>query len=137
MVKKCSSSDIRCRGKFVRAKNQVYWKSSRKNPCNGFYFEIKPKGGLSSNQKKSLYAEKGSKDFLRSMRANHTKSKGMTYSSSNYNKSKFLGVGNIKGIYLKPENTSNIKCPKKGGRRIKTQRRRSQRRGQRRTQRRR
>ena len=45
MVRKCSSSDVRCRGKFVRAKNQVWWRANKSNPCDGFYFEIQPKSG--------------------------------------------------------------------------------------------
>lgn len=108
-ARKCSSKSPRCRGKTTKSKKQMYWKAKRADPCDGFYFEIGPKGGLASQQKHGLYPEPGTAEFLKQMRSEHQRHVGNTYSSSRYHKSRLLGKG-PSSESLKPENTPNTYC---------------------------
>ena len=90
---KLLSKSSRYRGIITHAKNQVYWKATRRDTCEGFYFEIRPKSGLASQTNHSLYPDYGSKEFLKQMRYEHQQIIGTTYNSSKYYKSIFLVTG--------------------------------------------
>ena len=107
-ARKCSTKSARCQGRKPTGKKQMYWKAKRNDPCDGFYFEIGPKGGLASQQKHGLYPEQGTAEFLKQMRDEHNNQVGNTYSSSRYHKSRHLGKG--PSGPMKPENTPNTYC---------------------------
>jgi len=112
-ARKCSSLSKRCRGKKTNSKKQVYWKAKKNDPCDGFYFEIGPTGGLASQQKHPLYPGPKSPEFSKQLRLQHQQQVGSTYSSSRFHPSRFLGKGPSKG--LKPENTKNTYCGEEPG----------------------
>ena len=154
MVRICHKDKIdrlsskRCSGHLSKTRYQVYWRAKKnkyasKNEnlkgkrgsmigtCDGVYFEIEPKSGHASQNKKSLYPKPGEPDFNRQMMAQIPRG----IPESHLHEPQLLGRGPGR---LGPKDTENTRCMNIGGRRIKTQRRRrSQRRGQRRTQRRR
>ena len=100
----CNSclSSRRCRGIIVRSRYKVYWKSLKNDLFDGFYFFTKPKGGFASNNSKSLYPEEQSLEWKRALRFYHGKYFGSTYNKNSFNKSTYIGTGDIYHSKLLP-----------------------------------